>query len=246
MKKAFKYISAILIIALFSLTLCSCEYLDEKKESQAVLGENANGLTTIVFKDKTYVSFMSEKGSYEVNGIYYYYDSDNTLYGVVTEPDVPVLLSDFYGRHFYYLKNYDMIEYNGEYWCTESEYAYYLNLYENHTKDKYCYKRNFGYEHSTDKKGLFILNDELQNAIAETFKTEPKGKYDRMNTETLENVESIYLCDETKMFYRYCSNLFQDEDGNYYLSLYVDGQDYENLYEVPAEYTALFEDFYVI
>ena len=95
MKKVIRIITAALCAAMIGATLCSCRYLDEKKENNAVFTDDSKEY--IEFRDHTYKRIELPSG---LTAMVDYDFGVEPAY--VTEKDVPVLLNSMYGLPFIY------------------------------------------------------------------------------------------------------------------------------------------------
>ncbi len=93
MKKIIKITTLLLCLALLGVFLSGCSFIDELRNSHAILSDDKS---TITFQGKTYKKLpKSDKELYCTYNFYadYYGDEVN-----ITDEDVPVLLKEFYSH----------------------------------------------------------------------------------------------------------------------------------------------------
>lgn len=253
MKKATK-LSA-LMIALFMICLClgGCDELDDMREKQA---------------------FWTTKGSIEsitLDGEEYKrlpgYDNPDPLYNVpdsglavnVTDPDVPVLLSDSFAEYMNLsadknfitgsLYNIPVEWYDGYlpgsdviYCKTDiyDEVAEKINAGIEYTKYGFgCFE--YDEEKMSDKRMYYYLTDEENDAINTIIeKVKPLT-----NNEIANNIYELSFdkISEDKYFGKASYELYSNGINTYYLAQYSNALDIYTCYEVPQEYNSIFKKF---
>lgn len=164
MKKTIKIIALCLSIVALTALFAGCDYLDDMKANHAIISEDKE---TISFNGETYKR-LPENAKLYCNNNLYYYGAESV---VVTDEDIPVLLSDMYC----YSSDYnaindifciydvsvieevkeDIIYYSSTcytdfssttYYCNEKDYDKYISVIENGVLDRV----GFEYEIETE------------------------------------------------------------------------------------------------
>ena len=112
--KKFKKISAIIVVIVICLSLCSCRELDTLRNQQAFFNENG-----IIYKDKLYKPVANAQN---LN-----YDYIECIKLNVTDPGVPVLASLLISFEYSINKQETVIcgGYDGEWYVREDKYSIY-------------------------------------------------------------------------------------------------------------------------
>lgn len=247
MKKNTKFLVLVLALVMICLCLTGCDELDQMREEQAVW-------TT---KDST--DSITYKGTY-----YKKLDIDNTpnpLYNqnisgtvYVTDPDVPVLLSNRFGEYFNISEDESFITgwlYTDGYmfigeevlYCRADIYDYIMSkISEGVEYTKY----GFGYyqwdeEELTDIWTYTYLTSEEINAVNKVLEeVEPVSDSNIAYNETY--ILSLDKVSENDYFGRCAFELYVDGTGTYYLVQYSETLDMHTHYEVPKEFSPIFEE----
>ena len=220
--KKFKKISAIIVVIVICLSLCSCRELDELRDSQAYFNQNG-----IIYKDKLYkaISYADELD----------YDYSHEKHLKVTDPDVPVLVSALLA--FEYSANGDETiicgGYDGEWYIREDKYE----IYEKSIKNGINYT-DIGFEFFDFDLGEridYILSAKEKEHFLSLFTGEPAN-------EEFEIYEELYFFErsDNKLFKRseyYC--LMVTDKGYFVRSLEDD-----NIYKSNDVANRMFDSFY--
>ena len=126
--KNLKKIILVAFLIMVSLSLCSCDMLDEIRDTRIEMAENG----TILYDDKEY-KLLSNPNNYLIS----LEDGRDIDAFTVVDEEVPLLLTDMFGTICYYDDNLDIIYLNGEYYCTEEKYDKYSNILLNGKLDRY-------------------------------------------------------------------------------------------------------------
>ncbi len=94
MKKIIRIIAVALCVTTLGVMLCSCQYLEDKKDNRAVFTDDSK--ESIEFRGNTYKRISLTSSSFVT------INSTFGTSGFVCEKDVPVLLSSMYGEPFEY------------------------------------------------------------------------------------------------------------------------------------------------
>lgn len=133
MKKVFKNLSAIALCAALIFTICSCDWLDQKKAGHAVWKTGKH--ETILF-DGTEYRLLSIKGNKTpVMPQLHIQRYNNENY--VTDDDVPVLAADMYGTRFQLSSDKSLIKVDDKYYARKSKYDDYAAAAEKSINDRY-------------------------------------------------------------------------------------------------------------
>ena len=95
MKKVLRFTAFILCAVMLCMVLCSCQYLDERKERRAVYNDAEE--QSLTFKDNVYKHMEINSALAFIIDDSYYFD-----YCYATAEDVPVLLSGSFGDNMFY------------------------------------------------------------------------------------------------------------------------------------------------
>jgi hypothetical protein len=228
MKRVIKASALLLIIALLTVSLCSCGSLETAKANQAFYLDN-NFKSEIILRDTIYrkiylgnLSFI-DAGNYGLreNGCY------------VTEKGVPVLLSSWYGDRYSINKDESVLSIYGEYYVREDKYeavkdaadsavldhyyiSYYPDSYYSGRYDDIASKR-----YDTDTVSNILLEQDVTDAINKALATGDSDKV-QLTQDQLYTVEALKIerCDKDMMVTMYDNNLVLLRDGE---SFYVSG-----------------------
>lgn len=211
MKKIIKITTLLLCLALLGVFLSGCSYIDELRNSHAILSDDKS---TITFQGKTYKKLpKSDKELYCTYNFFggYYGDEVN-----ITDEDVPVLLKEFFShtgsydlsKDIFCIFNIDVDFINAnenKYYCNEADYDRYVEALKNDELDY------IGFEYETwDLNSEYhfiletansVLNEEIMGFVKnpEKMTKETYDKYfeesDTVNFESLQGM--LFKCDET-------------------------------------------------
>lgn len=193
MKRIIKIIALCLSIVALTALFAGCDYLDEMKANHAILSKDK---MTITFNGETYKRLPDNANLYSSYDRYYGADSV-----VVTDEDVPVLLSDTYCYSSDYNsisdifciydvsvfeEGKDLINYSayytdyssGTYFCNEKDYDKYVDIIENGVLDRI----GFEYEVEDMQDDLYyyyyytlgVANEEASKEILDYIKNPEK------------------------------------------------------------------------
>lgn len=224
--KKFKKLTAIILILLVCLSLCSCAELDELKDKQAFQAENG-----IIYKDNLYKLIDTKDNLY--------YDFNNQTHLNVTEPDVPVLLSGYINLISYYINNDKTIivgGYDERFYVREDKYS----QYEQSIKNGINYTDiGFYYNFEIDGATEYILSEAEKQVLLNALSSEPYN-------------ESMGIDDELYLFTQSDDGLFRksqqysiiDSTGLYYIAEYNENGYVTNVYRLPYDKKEMFKDFF--
>ena len=189
MKKVIRIIAVLVMAALISTLLCSCIQLDDLKNNCAVWADENH--SEILFRDNLYKRIQL-KGEAIIQ--------NKSFDGVLTEPDVPILLSKSEGDTIYFDKTADVPifiqmpdKYGSKaYSCLESEYDKISEINSNNQYDSMYIRYDKRYDdedmvgYNWDYRTEYeIIDEAYQEAI------------DR----TLENTDEMILDDHSAAYY---------------------------------------------
>ena len=218
-----KKIIAIGFIFVLMLSLCSCTSLDQLRENHARYAEETND--EILYNGDTYYKI-------EMDGKDYFDFLNGTLYGVVTQYDVPVLLSNHFAVHHIAInpsKTMIMVYYgNNDIYLRSDVYSKYQSISFDQFFSHYYFVGTTG----RAKDG--IISEDLQSAINAILAGEPN---DGIDTSSIYCMGGIDRCDDSgQILLRICN-------------VYSFGKEYvletmnEDKYYVPVEYREMFERY---
>lgn len=239
MKKSARIIALVLSLVTLCLSLSSCDFIDKMRENQGFWNEDGS----IKWNGETYKLLPKcEYFAPEVEG------SDNVIY--VTESDVPVLLTNFYGEDFLlskngiFLMNEDPLYVSTDIYCRSDKYdetvAY---LKTPGILSEYCYIYYAYNDDNVYEERRYQLTESEKAAVTSVLKANPTKGTDE-NPEDYEYIIDLWLCSKDMLFMRdlNCSILIQ-KGGSYLLS--VEKQDGDALstyyYSVPDSMNATFD-----
>lgn len=237
MKKLSRILCVILVLAL-ALSLSGCRELDKMKEAHAVLTEEGN----ILWNGTEYKKLPSGDG---LEARY-----EGTMLVKVTEPDVPVLLSDSFGSH--YLVTHDGMfiwDHSGEApYCRADSYDDILSRIENgieYTDYYYSYWR-YNEEKDDTRYLNYLLTDSEKAALEKVVAAEPMSQPLDLAEFYMGDDVSITLrsCTEDMIFAEFAFDVLEMEDTYYVL----ENGDSENarVWEVPAELERDFDGIFSV
>ncbi len=229
MKKCKRWI-AMALVSVLCLSLCGCQKLDDMRAVHAVWQEDG----TILWNGDVYRQLEDVPESLQ-------FYNDQTV--MVTEPDVPVLLSDLLGDGFTVDEN-GVLMHNwhwdgGETWfCREDKYeemAAYFRLEVELDTYFYAY---WPEKNGQAKETYYYLSDEEKDAIDTLLNTldfDEVGDFFDYPFERTEFGVALGRCDGKHLFAEhYVVEIVSKQEGYY---LFSGGM----LASVPTPYNALFE-----
>lgn len=166
-----KKIISVAVTVVLLLSLCGCDAIDEMRQKQAIYVDGTDH-RQIEYADKLFVKFDVDLDKYDsMVGCY------DEVY--VTESDVPLLLSSYYGDYFWTNDEKTVIEGNGFYYVCEDVYESAKAEVVNGIKfTDYCFERIddetgewYTYYLSTYEKQ--ILEDIISRSSCLTFTEYP-------------------------------------------------------------------------
>lgn len=230
--KKYKKFLALLLAALLCLSLCGCVDLDAMRSEHAVWQEDGS----ILWNGAVYRKLENVVDMDEMEFSYSYV----TIY--VTQPDVPVLLSDTLGDPYdvfadgtilgYY--DYRLAEVRYTWYCREDVYDETVAMLEKGVQlNTYCYY----YWDSTQQLNVkYYLTEEQANAIRHVLATVTPVHSDGLEEPIMDEIY-LYASDENHLFEQGAERLFITESGYCILS-------YEYVYVVPMEYNRIFDEIW--
>lgn len=220
MKKYLKILSLISLLIIISTLFSSCNGLDEMRKTQAFW--NNTEKTEIIYNNEIYKKI--DLGTVELLS-----DYRDTVQINITEKDVPVLLSEFFGTYAAVRQKGKFIVVSSEeYYCLAEDYDEILLSLKDMEPTSACV-----YNYDIYKGGYGLLSDE-DNEILNSIISLDEAKV--ISYENIKHFGAVYRCDE-KMIFSYEWFNFKKADGKYYLS--GSGNEY---YEVPKEHEEWFEE----
>jgi len=223
--KRIKIISAVLLIAVVCLSLCSCAQLDDLRDRQGFFNQDG-----IIYKDKLYKSVdFAENLNFD-----YLHQTDIK----VTDSDVPVLASVIIGFDYSINDDETVISggYDSEWYVREDMYS----VYEQGIKNGVEYTE-IGFEYFDFDLGEqveYTLNEQECELLESILKTEPIN-------EEFEVYEELYLYTQSAdgLFRRDLYYSVMHSDNGYYVRLYDDGAE-NAVYKSNGLTDKMFEGFF--
>jgi len=201
--KRFKKIAVMLLLITVCISLCSCKELDELRDKQAFRNKNS-----IIYGDELYKVFLTYD---ELN-----FSFAGAEYINVTDPDVPVLLSETFNSHYFINEDKTIIhnDYYNEWYVREDKYS----EFESKIKNGVTYSE-VGFEYYNASLGDstdYILNESEKKTLMSLVEGETV-------TENFEIHEELYLFEQSsdRLFKRsdYYTVIRTDKD--YYVRVKV-------------------------
>ena len=215
------------------LSLCGCDELEIMRANHAVWQEDGSVLWNgAVYRKLENTTAMEELGiTYSYVSIY------------VTEPDVPVLLSQMLGDDMdvcadgtmleYY--NYRLAEGKTTWYCREDVYDDMVKKLENGvTLTTYFY---YYWDYDKEESVRYYLTEEQANTIHRILTTVvpvPSEDFD----EPMEDGLDLHICDDSHRFEQVTDKWLCKTQSGYYI------ESFDEIYVVPMEYHNVFEDIW--
>ncbi len=233
MKRKLKLLAIVSLLCICGTFMSSCEYIDDLRSKHAVFVPDIEEIK--IQKDgKTYV---------ELEGMYDVYRLQKSSVLRVTDEDVPVLLSERFGRYATYYNDLDIIKFGDMYLCPEEKYDYYMNRCKSEVLDTIAYE-TYDIYHSQKKvyqsfteseiELIFsIWNDESQKSVI--FEGDDWNRYQRkIWIRACNSDQTIFLKDGMYLSYSLEKDRFglvirQEKDGE------IGNYSTYTLYSVPDE-----------
>lgn len=228
MKRFLKGVLLTVLAAVMCLSLCSCDMIEEMRESRAYYTDESR--EAIVCGEYTYKKLTAPAGA--------------SFWGVETvviaDEEIPLLLSSFVGEHLFMTAQKTVItdEYANHY-CREDVYDAYVTRLALSELSDYCI---IAYDEALEGQVPRKLNDKTRALIEAVLAGTPRA-YDE---EEMDSYATLYRCDEQAEILGETLDLVKLLDGSFYLDVYTgedDGYDYVS-YPIPAEHNALFDNVY--
>ena len=228
MKRYMRWMAA-LVVLLLCVSLCGCDRLDELQETHAVWQEDGS----ILWGNAVYKPLPDMGTDLDVNTLRF----DGELH--VTDPDVPVLLSEDYGLYFDVSKDKQFIngsvqvdEYSYEHrlFCREDQYDALMEKYQNgFVADRLCY--NY-YNYETGRRETYYLTVEQEEAFYHVIQT--VTPYTDVDYNLMQE-EYLKACDEDDLYRQDVCTIAYFGNGFAIIR-------YNLFYLVPSDYAPIFAD----
>ncbi len=232
--KLLKRFVAVLLLCSMLLLLCSCTRLDELKEQHVRYSENSKD--ELIYLNQTFK--LIDLRGYDIWG-----DYAEEISGVLTENDVPLLLSQmsdiFYRRGWCHIngsKSIIMIsgevnEDDARYFLREDVFDQYQAIGFEKFFEGYSVRNHLNFEPENVK-----VPDEFAAAIREICTGEPvKGE----EVENHAYIGTLNLCDESGEILLHSHGVYHTHGGEFFLRA-LD----ESVFEVPAKYVFIFDELF--
>lgn len=272
MKKTIRIISIVMCIALLCIMLCSCQFLEDRKNERAVYTDKEK--SSFVFRDMTYkkLESMPARTSFIL--------PDSLSFGFATTKDIPLLMASAYGDSI----NYDQEEKNpivvSCYQTDEHEQDYNLRhrffgegrsayIYNEHgdtgyyvREDKFCeiekaikssvldeyyIQAQYFDDITVPYKGGGVRNELISKEITEVVRQSLKDE-NSVSSEEFHggawNVIQINSCDKDLILTDNRVIQLITDGKEYYLAQMLDYSTVGRFYRIDKKYADLFEDFF--
>ncbi len=223
-----------MLAAVLCLALCSCNAIKEMRQSQAFYGENGEIIWGgQVYKQLSFGEFPEEL-EFNISG-----------WGNVTEKDVPVLLSEFFGADMYYNHNKTVIETGSKsaYYAREDVYDYVQDLIKYPYISDYCVEID---DEWTLETSYELLKERYLNAIDEIIyggnELSPEDE-NYFDTGITSDYADIYKCDEKMVFQSLAYRIEELENGDMVLSRFTGAYGVSMIrYRIPDDKKAMMKE----
>ncbi len=193
MKRIIKSVALLAVSVILTLTLCSCDLIDEKREQHAKW----------IKKDESF-EFCGETyhrvpGTITVNIF-------SNGYGYLTDANVPVLLSDNRGSRFQYNKENGVAICGKNIYATSTNFDYVKNNMKLRDYSLPCYcASQTAYDEKTKRSRyeLFVVSEELRDAISKLcsdIEKNPNSYSKVTNVVNSMHYFTLFKCDEKGVF----------------------------------------------
>ena len=212
----------ILVLSVFSL--CSCDFIEEKRAEQAVYVETEDGLA---------IEYLSKK--YKPISIPYELTVNANEFLYVTEKDVPLLLSTFLGTGMYCNKDKTVISStDSNIYCREDVYEEYSERLKNSAFNDMCIQI---YSFNEETYEYDMKYEKLDDNVVTAINAIISGVAPTTEMPYTEQSVEVFKCDEDAVFMRSYLYAEMDFQGRCYLHNYIGGE-YGYYYAVPNRYEA--------
>lgn len=223
MKESIKRIFSIALVLCICLLLCSCRELDDMKANRAV------------FTDQTYSEILFNGSTYKLVANWPDW-ADITYYNstMVCENEVPLLLSEFFGKTAVFdpEKKVICLEYD-KYYCREDIYDSVINGSLNNLTTV-CYSV---YDEEEGYQKCIKVDDNIAQSIEVVLNSNPV----EADTSEMQSAIYLYKTDESMLVLQDYVYIAQGTDKNIYIVTYYE-TDYK-YYLVPDSMYRLFSTF---
>lgn len=231
--KLIKKLLCLTYAVLLCFSLIGCNLIDEMRDAQIHFNEKAN----IIYNGCEY-KLLPACEAFTPN-----ITLNKNLY--ITDADLPVLLSELYGKRAYLSDDKKFIQTTDEYYT--NEYYASTDVYENIATrinagnyfDGYCFYYNY-YDENDDipsyKQKHQFLTDGIQLAIDQVIAGDELKDIDVSLLYQFE-VMSIYAASKDLLFKKYAFSIYKTENFIYLADIMND----DRVYKVSDEYTEVFE-----
>ena len=218
MKKTLKRVSALVLIVLVCIGLCSCTYIDDLRERNAVYTDDSEN--ELIFKGEKYKILPSGEGIEPI--------MPNSVTGTLSHKEVPLLLADDFGSSMSFDEVRHVIRGSKSRWyAREDVYDNYKTALTDRELFRFCLIGKTFYGTTVN-----ALNDKIRSGISEALSKAPLGEEETEKLmKQITNIASLYTCDKNELIYNSTDIwIVSDPQGNIYLER---GNKYS--YAVPTE-----------
>lgn len=236
MKRIWRTVALIAALLMLCGCLCGCDELDAMRARQATW--NADG--TITWGDKIYREIPDH---YLLSMI----ETWESVY--VTDPDVPVLLSEDYGDEMWYHTEYPSIlcdYYNERYYCLVDEYDNVIAMLKGESTLGFTKWYHTYYDDNLEMKE-YVLNEEQKTAFEETI-----AHGNTLGVSEYSECLGFHVSTADGLFTEYAfeAAILTEEAGGHYILIDHRAASEFAMYIVPDEhidtFKQLFDDIYEI
>ena len=237
MKKIIRVTALIVSVILLCSLFTGCDMLDEMRRAHAVKDENGNILLN--GNEYKYVPFASLTSLFNFEII-----ATRDIY--VTEPDVPVLLSEgFYensgcvsedGKYIcIYDENYDSI-----YYCRTDVYDTLIERLETPFEPEVLAYPYYYYDYENDEEiyGNYTLTEEERKAVEDVLRSVEPVQLENYSAYDSESYCILYECSEDLIFNRMVFGI-EYKNGRYAVTRDI-GNTITEVHRVPDELESMF------
>ncbi|MEE0946035.1 MAG: hypothetical protein U0M42_04295 [Acutalibacteraceae bacterium] len=224
MKRTIYRILCFTLLICICFTLCSCKMLDEMKAQRVLYADSSH--TTLIYEDNLYKAINNVSDEFAIS----YYDTVT-----ISDADVPLLLTNYFGTIGFCDKTKTFIEQNDLIYCREDAYDFYSSL-KPEDLTHVCFE-TYNEEYELDE--TILAEQKIISTLENIIKASPLDIEYPVSTSYI----SLYLADEKLILKKDYLLIIKATDGNIYVSQYNTAEEKEVLYGVEDSYYKLLDTF---
>ena len=187
LKQILRFTAIIAIISMMAVVFCSCDRLDELRESRATFTENG-----ISYKGNEYVKIQYSSHFLSLT-------SNDIISLNITDEDVPLLLSGIYpyGTSGEYEKSHEIIQCDGSFYVGKKYYSHFKDVIESPAEGLSTYGiYNYSQTDMSKAAEFLVVPDEVKHVLDEARQKIQNGdSYELDYADYSEyGTEVVFLC----------------------------------------------------